>query len=348
MGLVGFDALDGVLAELIMDFLSPSTVATSVMAASRLCFSASCCRAHAYFPKACQWRAGALGTLFEQDKKLIRAVSLVEVFADGREEDVHNEGAQPPDRLEQIVLRKQTVVALERAVNAAARHAEECLHVNAVLLKHASMLSHFFSWLKVQLMSTSCSASGAVLSDDELRRRHFVIKEAIEFHRRLLWLVQVAENFATLGGCGGALGRHQRLALVVHVARLTLPDGLGADVEERCEALNDRWRQATRKLDAIVYSLHVRDDAFVDMIRKQASQSLAALVSVVPASLSRRSSRPQESDGQSSIAKLSILTAIATSTIASMSGSSLVACPKGDLANTDIDTYSEIGLGLSS
>lgn len=322
-GHVGLDALDGELALLIMDFLDRPLSASAVMSASRFCFSASCCHKDAYFPFAAEWRAAAIGTLFEQDKKLVRAVSLVEGFAEAQEVGLVHEGAPLPDRLEQIVLRKQLIVALERAVNAATHHAEECIRINAKLLRHISMLNHFFSWVKQQVARVCSPASAGELHNSEVQRRQCVSKEATEFHRRLMWLMQVAETFVNLvGGCGGALGRHQRLAQVVHVAQIHCPDGLGAHMEDQCEGIADLWRQAARKLDAIVYSLHMRDEAFLDIIRYHrlnTNQTLAALASMVPPSLPWRNSCLRASDGESSVAKLSVLTAIAASKVDSAS-----------------------------
>lgn len=257
-----------------------------------------------------------LGTLFELDKRLNRAVGLADCIGAAQHGDGQHDGG-----LEEMALRTQMVAALESAVSAAARHADECAQVNAVLLKHTSMLSRLLGWLKLQ-KSTIKSKKPGPLSDADLKRNHFAERESEEFGRRLALLLRAAQAFTTLmGGSGGTMGRHQRLSKVVRMARLARPDTFGGAVEQQCKQINDIWRQAVLKLDAIVCSIHMRGVAFVDVTRgTKWCANHAALMAAAGAGEAGRTPA-----GQSS-AKLSAFTAIAVSSATSSLESGEVAC----------------------
>merc|ERR1711879_841619 len=105
-----------------------------------------------------------------------------------------------------------------------------------------------------------------------------------------MWLLQCAETFVTLvEGCGGTLGRHQRLAQVVRVARMVGPDVLSITIEERCKKIHDQWREAAKKLGMIMYSLQMREEAFMEIAcsqnlgADQSASSTVMMAATVPA-----------------------------------------------------------------
>jgi len=216
-----------------------------------------------------------------------------------------------------MALRTQMVAALESAVTAASRHADEFADVNAVLLRHTAMLSRFLGWLKLQ----KATAVGDKEQSPEvsLMRCNYAAREAEEFGRRLALLLRAAQAFtALMGGSGGTMGRHQRLSKVVRMARLARPDGLGGDVEEQCKQIHDVWRRSVRKLDAIVCSIHMRGVSFVDVAQGESwGNNYAVMMAAANAT--------RGTTGRSS-AKLNAFTAVAVSTATSSLESAVQAC----------------------
>jgi hypothetical protein len=233
------------------------------------------------------------------------------------------------DRLEEMALRTQMVDALERAIKAAATHADECVHINTRLFRAVAMLSHFLNWIKLQQTIVSKTSTVGLPAHVVARRCHFIEREIAEFERRLGLLLKSAETFVGLvGGCGGTFSRHQRLAKVVRMVRAARPDGslLCTEVEERCESILDSWRRMARKLDAIVYSLHLRSESFIEVLESLCQPGHCEAASSMLRCAGPKPWRQTGDAEQPSVAKLSVLTAIAASMVTSSAASSASTC----------------------
>eukprot|EP00928_Gymnodinium_smaydae_P080208 TRINITY_DN63958_c0_g1_i1.p1 TRINITY_DN63958_c0_g1~~TRINITY_DN63958_c0_g1_i1.p1 ORF type:complete len:350 (+),score=68.37 TRINITY_DN63958_c0_g1_i1:68-1117(+) len=318
MTTVSLDAFDGGLVGLVVDFLDRDCIGASLMPVSRLCFSTACSHKVAYRTPMAEWRASALGAMFEHDKRMGRAVSLAECIASAHRAAM--EEAPVAERLENIALRTQMVSALESAVGAAARHADECARANAALQRHAGKLSRFLAWLKLQRPALlKMQATGAKPDDAMLQQHRFACQEMEEFGRRLALLLRTSQTLAALlGGTNGTMARHKRLYKVVRLARLAQPEAWANNMQAQCEEIHDVWRYAVRKLDAIVCSVRMRGVAFVDMacgctdpgVLAAAVSAIGAEDAAAAASGEEDSERLNAARGEST-AKLDVLTAIA-------------------------------------
>mmetsp|Transcript_44390 Transcript_44390/g.105138 ORF Transcript_44390/g.105138 Transcript_44390/m.105138 type:complete len:348 (-) Transcript_44390:125-1168(-) len=314
-------ALDGGVARLVAGFVDRSSLCSAFAITCRSIFSASTCQ-----PQVCrtwlqEWRTAAIASMFEQDKRLSRAVSWVECMILVRHGDAiaEDEGIAA-DGFEGMALRSQIVAALERAVSAASQHADKCAEVNAVLLNQANHLSRLLSWLKLQrrrYLQESCGTAPQQIHAS--MRLESCRQESMELKQRLALLLRASSTFVTLvAGCGGAVERHQRLVKVLRLAQLARRNGLGSGVEEECDRIHDAWMHAARKLDAVVCSLHMRCEAFAQVAHAWGFHEMGAascLDTVASTDKRRRGSQQLFASGsEPSVAKLSVLNAIASST----------------------------------
>mmetsp|Transcript_35718 Transcript_35718/g.81941 ORF Transcript_35718/g.81941 Transcript_35718/m.81941 type:complete len:342 (+) Transcript_35718:67-1092(+) len=312
-------SLDGVAARLVAGFLEPETLCRAFLQTSRLMCSAAICQSQACRSKLHEWRTQSIAKMFEQDKRLSRAVSWVECMILVRHGDAVLEEGVAADRFEGMALRSQMVAALERAVAAAAQHAEKCAEVNATLLNQAHQLSRLLSWLKLQHRLYRQEVNGTQKQHAAIRLESCRL-EALELRHRLSFLLRASETFVTLvAGCGGAFERHQRLIKVVRLAQLARPDGLGSGVEEECDRIHEAWTHAARRLDAVVCSLHMRCEVFAQVALGWGFRGLG-VASCLDSALAHGghlrsgSSHCRASASEPSVAKLNILNAIAAST----------------------------------